>query len=64
MTRKHIEAIAAALLDAKPTYDAIGDNEEGTYAWESCCQLVAASLRGLNPKFDTARFLRDCGVTS
>lgn len=59
MTRRHIEAIAAAirvLLDERLTTDE-------RLAIEATARTVAHALKGLNPAFDVARFLRDAGLS-
>lgn len=59
MTRKHIESIAAAirvLLNERPTSDE-------RLAIHATARTVAHALSKLNPSFDEARFLRDCGVS-
>jgi len=57
MTRRHVEAIAAALEAGAPIHNP--DMRTG-YQWAAID--VANALQKLNPSFDRARFLRDCGV--
>jgi len=63
MSKKHFEALAAALNYSKPCkmtrpkgYD------ERMYAWTNACCVVADTCASFNPNFDRARFLKACGV--
>ena len=57
MTRKHFEALAAALrnshIEGDPSY---------IDQWIVDCQAVAEICARFNPNFDRARFLAACGV--
>lgn len=58
MTRKHIEAIAAAI---RVLYEQPLTSTERV-AIGTTARTVAGALYKLNPGFDRERFLRDCGV--
>jgi len=58
MTRKHFEALAAALKDRKP----MGTIPYTTDQWELDCEGMASVCARFNPNFDRARFLKACGV--
>lgn len=61
MSKKHYEALAAALRDAR--------NDEGSdYATfdegiDAAVERIAIVLRKDNPRFDSARFLKAAGVS-
>ena len=57
MTRKDFELIADALAAARPRPDNVLVHEHNYIA-----KQLAAKLRSTNPNFDSARFLRACGV--
>lgn len=59
MSRRLIVELAAALKDAGPSCECC-ITPHG--AWCDSCTAVADALVKLNPAFDKARFLRDCGV--
>jgi hypothetical protein len=63
MTRKHVEAVAAALKAVRDSYSPHW-NPNLFRACTDNARAVARALAVLNPRFDTARFLRDCGVPS
>lgn len=54
MTRKHYEALAAALLATRPMSD------ERFAGGNDAVVAVAAALAADNPRFDRARFLAAC----
>lgn len=62
MTRRHVEAIAAAIKQARTINLSLYAN--GVYATDRTAMHIADAIEGINPSFDRARFLRDCGVTS
>lgn len=65
MTRKHIEALVAAIHQTAGDLDSTGLYSEGyNDGVRNAARRIARAIRNLNPAFDTARFLRDCGVTS
>lgn len=57
MSKKHFEALAAALKAMQPHL-----TEELIYQWELDCDAVADVCARFNPNFDRARFLTACGV--
>jgi hypothetical protein len=65
MSKKHFEALAAALKEARPftkgynTPDQVG---AVLLPWEESCLAVAGVCARFNPNFDRARFLKACGV--
>lgn len=56
MTRKHFEAIAKMLRAARE------DMEMARGKHMLLCYMFADWLRGENPNFDKARFLKACGM--
>ncbi len=58
MTKKHFEALAAALRENR----FLPDNEAANVQWERCVEAVAAVGADFNPRFDRARFLAACGM--
>ena len=69
MSKKHLEALAAALKFIKPSGNPVcrpqdvkvflaGQEKEWTYATEAVADVCAR----FNPNFDRARFLAACGV--
>ncbi len=59
MTKRHLEAIAEALLKSKPDGS---EPEDGlkTEQWRSDVRAIASVLLAHNPRFD-ARFYEACG---
>lgn len=57
VTRKHFEAIAAALakVDARP----LGSG----HAHKECCLNVAYALKKFNPAFNFEKFMDACGYS-
>ena len=66
MTRKHFEALAAALRWAEPRNDGgvFSDREHADRVtqWKKDALSVAEVCARFNPNFDRARFLAACGV--
>ena len=64
MTKRHFEAIAAALKEAKPVLDMRGEDLEWFNAalpqWRSDVRAIASVLLAHIPRFD-ARFYEACG---
>ncbi len=63
MTRKHFEAIAAAVRDAQGVSGNTGDDltvERATL--HRVAHALADACRRENPQLDRGRFLRACGV--
>ena len=59
MTRKHFEALAAALKITGPAgYLTSGEGHQ----WRADVEQVADVCARFNPTFDRARFLAACGV--
>ena len=58
-TQRHFERIADALDGAREHYDAGGAIRFGV---EVAAEALAAMFAEDNPRFDTARFMRACGV--
>lgn len=61
MTRKDFEIIAEALYTVKPGEDGL-DGDKPT--WESTVRALARRFRLVNPRFDSARFFKACGMES
>ena len=60
MTKKHFEALAAALNGVGPLH---GDmSTKDAIQWRSDVEAVAAVCARFNPNFDRTRFLKACGV--
>lgn len=59
MTRKDYVLLAAALHRTKPEV-----NCDLTAQWEIDVRAIATALANTNPRFDRARFLEACGVSS
>jgi hypothetical protein len=58
MSKKHFEALAAALATMKPD-----DPQSASYAqWTWDVDRVAGVCASFNTRFDSARFLKACGV--
>lgn len=63
MTRKDYELIAAAIKRAHDTsHSAAGC--DGTAIVEDLAEDLAGELEATNPRFDAARFLEACGVST
>lgn len=65
MTRKDFEIIAAALKNALPVAKFASSTraaEEQINAHRDICGVLANALGQTNPRFDTARFLKACGI--
>lgn len=60
MSRKHFEALAAALAALK----GITPTKAHEIARRDCCIAVAAVCASTNNAFDRSRFLKACGVES
>jgi hypothetical protein len=69
MTRKHFEALAQALYEAKPAprwmsaraVTSIDDGRHGLHLqWAACAYAVAGVLAATNPRFDRERFIAAC----
>lgn len=58
MTRKHYEAIAAAIRAARPTGHL--DTDEARQTWERTVTSVAVALQKDSPKFNHWRFRTAC----
>lgn len=57
MTRKHFQALAAMLKQAKP----IGAGMD-RYCWHRLCHQLADFCQSQNARFDRAKFLEACGT--
>jgi hypothetical protein len=55
MTRKHFEAIAAAMRDLR-------EKSDNTDSVDEASRALAAVCAESNGRFDNSRFLRACGV--
>ena len=64
MTKRHFEALAAALKGARPdsTTHGKGALTVALRAWRLAVYRVADACRDANPRFDRARFLVAAGV--
>jgi hypothetical protein len=67
MTRKHFEALAAALKAAQRDPELVPDDApvDTQYAddkWLDAVYAVTDVCASFNPNFDRARFLKACGV--
>lgn len=60
MTRKHYEAIAAAIRAARPKEGEWNDTDAARHTWERTVTSVANALQQDNPKFDYWRFRAAC----
>jgi hypothetical protein len=60
MSKKHFEALAAALKSVKSVQGFPPRTPEAT--WVTTCLTIANTLQDFNPRFDRARFLAACGV--
>ena len=60
MTKKHFEALAAALKQAGQEYGDSATYHKGQ--WRRDVEMVALTCMSFNPNFDRARFLKACGV--
>ena len=60
MSRKHFEALAAALRSNAPSPES--DSHEAEL-FESIVKAVAGVCERFNPRFDRERFERACGLT-
>jgi len=56
MTRKHFEALAAALQTTKPSMGVCWNQ------WRADVDHLTDVCARFNPNFDRARFLKACGV--
>jgi hypothetical protein len=57
MTKKHFEALAAALKAERPMRQLVTFDQ-----WKKDCVVIANTCQDFNPNFDRARFLAACGV--
>ena len=57
MTKKHFDALAAALRHQQPMF-----NDAAVAQWECDVDSIAGVCARFNPNFDRARFLAACGV--
>lgn len=65
MTRKHFEALAAAVrATRKAQHEAGGDPVTVDATLDRMADELATMLRMENPRFDRARFMTACGVAS
>ena len=66
MTRKDFEIIAVALKTALPVAQFASEQNDTKEMVLAChrdiCGVLANALAQTNPRFDTARFLKACGV--
>lgn len=69
MTRKHFEAIASALRNAKPSaasddmdHECIERNFGAAQQWHQDVKAMADTLGRFNGQFDRERFNRACGL--
>jgi hypothetical protein len=58
MTRKHFEALAAALKNSKPTFP----DHLATVQWKNDVSAIADACATINPNFDKDRFKAVCGL--
>ena len=58
MTKKHFNALAAALAGSKP----IPENNTPVSSWMNCCVAVADVCAQSKPNFDRSRFYEACGI--
>ena len=64
MPRKHFQAIADAMQNARMHYIAANNVDAASFrlALRAAAHELADSLRQFNPAFDKAKFLKACGV--
>ena len=60
MSKKHFEALAAALRASQPNSDDHGGSL--LTQWQLDVDVVTEACARFNPNFDRARFLAACGV--
>lgn len=58
MTKKDFEFIAETLRQSEP----IGPQGMAHDQWHQTCVVFARKLAAVNPRFDSARFLKACGL--
>ena len=69
MSKKHFEALAAALKFIKPSGNPVCPPKDvkvfhagQVKEWDYATEAVADACARFNPNFDRARFLKACGV--
>jgi hypothetical protein len=62
MTKKHFEALAAALAEQRVGFSLLPSLKNQHAQWCRDVQAVANVCARFNPNFDRARFLKACGV--
>jgi hypothetical protein len=64
MTKKHFEALTAAMKASKPMRHLMDGREEpiAPAQWKHDTCTIADVCARFNPNFDRARFLKACGV--
>lgn len=62
MSKKHFEALAAALKDNRPVEGGMSFYQFSEEQWLDGVGRIADVCARFNPNFDRARFLAACGV--
>lgn len=62
MTKKDFELIAAALAGRRAFIQT--EYANGRSVWDHAAYVLADALQSTNPRFDRARFLAACGVST
>lgn len=60
ITRKHMQALAYALHDAKPEHVKGTPSDISAPQWVKDVTAVATAIAEVNPAFDKERFIRAC----
>lgn len=59
-SKRHYEALAAAMRDAKPAGQS-EDEDAAETQWITDVEEIASVFMADNPKFDSTKFLKACG---
>lgn len=63
MTRKDYVLLHSCFKSCYSVARCLPDGKIRADAVKKCAETVAYCIRAENPRFDVARFMRDCGVT-
>jgi hypothetical protein len=64
MTRKDYLLLAEAMKQSRTVPGSTDVRYYGDDQFHASCEAIAKAIHDRNPRFDKARFLKDCGVST